>query len=170
MKCIYKSFLILLFLISTLNLSFANEKTAFIDIDYLIQNSNIGKKVLTNINDLNQKNLEKLEKKNKNLKNIEITIKSKKNVISEEEFNNEVKVFQQKVNDYKKEKDQMVKEFNDFRKKELENLLKLFNPIITNYMKQNSINMLLDSKNVFMANADSNLTKNILKIINDKIK
>ncbi len=170
MKCIYKSFLILLFLILTLNLSFANEKTAFIDIDYLIQNSNIGKKVLTNINDLNQKNLEKLEKKNKNLKNIEITIKSKKNVISEEEFNNEVKVFQQKVNDYKKEKDQMVNEFNNFRKKELENLLKLFNPIITNYMKQNSINMLLDSKNVFMANADSNLTKNILKIINDKIK
>lgn len=170
MKNIFKFFLILFIFILNLNLSYANEKTAFIDIDYLIQNSNIGKKVLNDINNLNQKNLDRLDKKNKNLKNIEITIKNKRNIISEEEFNNEVKAFQQKVNNYTKEKDKMVNEFNNYRKNELEKILKLFNPIITNYMKQNSINMILDSKNVFMANTDSNLTKNILKIINEEIK
>ena len=170
MKNIYKFFLILFFLVLNLNLLYANEKTVFIDIDYLIQNSNVGKKVLNDINNLNQINLDKLKKKNKDLKNIEITIKNKKNIISEEEFNNEVKAFQLKVNNYTNEKNQMVNEFNNYKKNELEKILKLFNPIITNYMKQNSINMILDSKNVFMANAELNLTKNILKIINDEIK
>ena len=41
----------------------------------------------------------------------------------------------------------------------------LFNPIITNYMKQNSISILIDSKNIFMGNTEANLTENILKII-----
>ena len=41
----------------------AEEKNAFIDIDFLLQNSNIGKRVLKNINDLNQKNINQLEKK-----------------------------------------------------------------------------------------------------------
>ena len=37
-------------------------------------------------------------------------------------------------------------------------------------MEQNSINILLDSKNIFMANDDLNLTEDILKIINNELK
>ena len=37
-------------------------------------------------------------------------------------------------------------------------------------MKQNSVNILIDAKNIFMGNDSVNLTENILKIINDELK
>ena len=86
------------------------------------------------------------------------------------DYNLEVINFQQKVKDFTNEKNQTVNEFNNLRKKELEQLLKLFNPIISSYMEKNSINVLLDSKNIFMINKSSNLTDDILKLINNEIK
>ena len=170
MKFFSKLIIIIFFTsFSSLHLS-ANDKTAFINVEYIIQNSNIGKKVLKNINDLNKKNINQLEKKNKILKDLETSIKNKKNIISEKDFNDEVKAFQKKIQDLTKEKNTIVKEFNNFRKVELEKILKLFNPIISNYMKENSVNILIDSKNIFMGSSGSNLTENILKKINEEIK
>ena len=170
MKYFYKLNVIFFFLLMSIKPLFSNDKIVFIDVDYLIKNSHIGKTVLKNINDLNIENINKLEKKNKSLKELESTIKNKKNIISENEFNSEVEDFQQKVKEYNKDKDQLVKEFNNFRKEELEKLFKLFNPIISEYMKQNSVNILMDSKNIFMGSADSNVTENLLEIINKEIK
>jgi len=48
-----------------INTSISKENIAFVNVDYLIQNSNIGKKSLANINDKDKKNLDKLKKKNK---------------------------------------------------------------------------------------------------------
>ena len=58
----------------------ANEKIAFIDVEYIIQNSIIGKKSLDKIQVLNEKNIIKLEKKNKILIQLEKSIMSKKNI------------------------------------------------------------------------------------------
>ena len=46
--------------------------------------------MITDINKLDKKNLDKLKKKNKILEELELSIKKKKNVISEEAFNKEV--------------------------------------------------------------------------------
>ena len=165
-----KKFLLIffIFLIST-NLSNSKE-TAFVDIDYIVANSNIGKKVLENINKLDKKNVENLRKKNKSLQDLEITIKNKENVISEDAFNKEVISFQKKVQEFKVEKNEIVKNFNDFKRKELENIFKKISPIINDYMEENSISVLLDSKNIFMGSKKSNLTEDILDRINKKFK
>ena len=165
-----KKFLIIFFIffIST-NLSNSKE-TAFVDIDYIVANSNIGKKVLENINKLDKKNVENLRKKNKSLQDLEITIKNKENVISEDAFNKEVISFQKKVQEFKAEKNEIVKNFNDFKRKELKNIFKKISPIINDYMEENSISILLDSKNIFMGSKKSNLTKDILDRINKEFK
>ena len=165
-----KKFLLIffIFLIST-NLSNSKE-TAFVDIDYIVANSNIGKKVLENINKLDKKNVENLRKKNKSLQDLEITIKNKENVISEDAFNKEVISFQKKVQEFKAEKNEIVKNFNDFKRKELKNIFKKISPIINDYMEENSISILLDSKNIFMGSKKSNLTKDILDRINKEFK
>ena len=170
MKYFQRSIIVFFLLIFPINLSNANEETAFIDIDYIVQNSNIGKKSLKNISDLNKKNIKLFEEKNKSLRELEVSIRTKKNIISKVDFNKEVEAFKKKVQDFTNQKDQTVTEFNNFRKKELEKIFKLFNPIISNYMKKNSINILIDAKNIFMGNDSVNLTENILKIINDELK
>ena len=153
-----------------INASISKENIAFVNVDYLIQNSNIGKKLLANINDKDKKNLDNLKKKNKILQDLESSIKKKKNVISDEAYNKEVIDFKKKFQEFSKEKNKIVKEFNVFKKKEIENIFKKINPIINNYMEENSVNLLFDSKNIFMGAKKLNLTEDILKKINNELK
>jgi len=142
---------------------------AIINIDYVIQNSNIGKKFLSNIKSQDQKNLDNLKNKNIFLQELESSIKKKKNIISSEAYDKEVLEFNKKFQEFSNEKNQIVKEFNDFKQKELENLFKKINPIINDYMEQNSVKILFDSKNIFMSANELNLTEDILKKINDEL-
>jgi len=162
--------LIIIIFFTFINTSISKENIAFVNVDYLIQNSNIGKKSLANINDKDKKNLDNLKKKNKILQDLESSIKKKKNVISDEAYNKEVIDFKKKLQEFSKEKNKIVKEFNVFKKKEIENIFKKINPIINNYMEENSVNLLFDSKNIFMGAKKLNLTDDILKKINNELK
>ena len=141
-----------------INVSISKESIAFVNVDYLIKNSNIGKKLLANINDKDKKNLDNLKKKNKILQDLESSIKKKKNVISDDAYNKEVIDFKNKFQEFSKEKNKIVKEFNIYKKSEIENIFKKINPIINNYMEENSVNLLFDSKNIFMGAKKLNLT------------
>ena len=170
MNYLYKFIFILFIFFISVNSSNSEEKIAFINIDYVIQNSIIGKKMLTDINKLDKKNIDNLKKKNKILKELELTIKNKKNVITEEAFNEEVDSFKQEVQKFKKEKNKIVKEFNTFKKEKLENIFIKITPLINDYMEENSVSILFDSKKIFMGNKDSNITEDILKKINNELK
>jgi outer membrane protein len=170
MKYFNRLILIIIIFFSFINISISKENLAFVNVDYLIQNSNIGKKLLTNINDKDKKNLDNFKKKNKILQDLESSIKKKKNVISDEAYNKEVIDFKKKFQEFSKEKNKIVKEFNDFKKKEIENIFKKINPIINNYMEENSVDILFDSKNIFMGAKKLNLTEDILKKINNELK
>ena len=56
------------------------------------------------------------------------------------------------------------------KKKELNEFLKLINPLIKDYMDKNSIDIVIDKKNIFIAKTDKDITKDILEIINREIK
>ena len=162
--------LIIIIFFTFINTSISKESIAFVNVDYLIKNSNIGKKLLANINDKDKKNLDNLKKKNKILQDLESSIKKKKNVISDEAYNKEVIDFKKKFQEFSKEKNEIVKEFNIYKKSEIENIFKKINPIINNYMEENSVNLLFDSKNIFMGAKKLNLTEDILKKINNELK
>ena len=170
MRYLNKLILIIIIFFSFTNASISKENIGFVNVDYLIQNSNIGKKLLANINDKDKKNLDNLKKKNKILQDLESSIKKKKNVISDEAYNKEVIDFKKKFQEFSKEKNKIVKEFNVFKKKEIGNIFKKINPIINNYMEENSVNLLFDSKNIFMGAKKLNLTEDILKKINKEFK
>ena len=169
---IYLNKIILTIVISFLFISssISKENIAFVNVDYLIKNSNIGKKLLADINLKDKQNIDELKKKNKILEDLESSIKKKKNIISEEAYNKEVIEFKKKFQEFSKEKNQIVKKFNDYKKSEIQNIFKQINPIINDYMEQNSVKILFDSKNIFMGSKDLNLTEDILNIINKEIK
>ena len=170
MRYFNRLILIITIFFTFINVSISKENIAFVNVDYLIKNSNIGKKLLANINDKDKKNLDNLKKKNKILQDLESSIKKKKNVISDEAYNKEVIDFKKKFQEFSKEKNKIVKEFNVFKKKEIENIFKKINPIINSYMEENSVDLLLDSKNIFMGAKKLDLTEDILKKINKEFK
>jgi len=170
MYILKKLTLVIFFLIVSNNLSFASQNVRFADIDLIVQNSEIGKKTLSKIEKINKSNIEKLTNFQKQLKDRENEIKIKKNIISEEEFKKEVENLKNQLAEFNKKKDLMVKEFSDLKNDELKALFAKINPIIQNYMKENSIEILMNSKNIFIGNINSDLTQVLINEINSKVE
>ena len=170
MNYLNKLFSIFLLFFLFTNLSFSNEPVAYIDIDYILKNSDIGKKSLEKINTQNDKNIQDLRKKEKILKDLEIEIASKKNIISKEAFDKEVIIFRKNIDQFKIEQKQVIKNFNDYKKKEIDEVFQKISPIINSYMEKKSVKILFDAKNIFMARNDLNLTNDILEAINKEVK
>lgn len=145
--------------------SYSDDKIAFIDLDNVIKNSNPGNELIKNIEKLNNKNLKILEQKQNELKKFEDEINSKRNVVSKEEILKDLEKLKEKVTIFNNEKNKMISDLNAFKQDELEKLMDKINPIIQSYMKKNSIEILLDSKYIYIGSKNSDLTQ----IITDKI-
>jgi len=170
MNYLNKLFSIFLIFFLFTNSSFSNESVAYIDIDFILKNSDIGKKSLEKINIQNNINIQDLKKKEKILKDLEIEIASKKNIISKEAFDKEVIIFRKNIDQFKIEQQQIIKDFNDYKKKEIDKVFQIISPIINTYMEKNSVKILFDAKNIFMARNDLNFTNDILEAINKEAK
>ena len=149
---------------------FAENKIVFIDIDFLMKNSNIGKLSLKKLEELNNKNVNLLKVNEKELKEKENTLLQKKNIISKEEFENEIKILKTQINEFKINKDNMVKDFNTLKVKELNAVLEKFNKKIQEYMSQNSIDIVLNKNNIFIGKVTSDITNDILIEINKEFE
>ena len=121
MKLFFKFFLIILVSLTFLENSKAEQILMFANIDEVIKETNIGNKMISKINKIDQANIKKLKSYEEKLKSIENEIKSKKNIISEQEFEKEVNDLKKRIADFNKEKNLMVKIFNDIKKKRTKN-------------------------------------------------
>ena len=165
-----KFFLITFFVFLGISSSYSDQKIAFIDLDFVVENTNVGKEILKELKNLNTKNIENLKLKENELKLQEDDIKKKKNIISETEFKKEVNLLKKKIKVFRNEKNGMVSNFNKIKNDKIKNLFDKMNPIIENYMDQNSIDILLDRKNVYIGNVGSDITKKIIDEVNKNIK
>ena len=168
---IFRSFFfILFFLLISINSINAEEKISYIDIDYILTNTVAGKLLLNKLKKEEELSINKFKSKDNNFKIEKNKILAKKNLISKEEINKDLKLLQVKFNTYKKNK---IKEFDKLknqRNRNIVNFLNLINPIIEKYMMENSIYMLIDKKNVFIASKDYDITNNLIELINNQIK
>ena len=148
----------------------ADTKIVFIDIDYLMKNSNIGRTSLKKIENLNNKNINVLKENEKELKKEENLLLQKKDIISEEEFDKEVKILRTKIKEFNINKEKMVKDYNKFKSQELNITLEKFNKKIQEFMSQNSIEIVLDKNNIYIGTVSSDITKEVLVEINNEFK
>ena len=162
-------FLILFFIFFFTN-SYANNKVVFVDIDFLINNSTIGKKIIKKLENEDKKNIEILKKRETSLKNIEQEIKNKKNIISNEEFQKEINLLKTKISKFNSEKNIMVKNFKKLKNNEINNVLNEFNKIIQKYMTENSIDIVFDKKNIYIGKGSIDITLIILENIEKQLK
>ena len=95
----HKYFLLfIIFFFLNISFSFGSGKTAFIDLDVVIKQSNIGKEMLTKVEKLNNENIEQLKIKQEKLKLFEDQIKKKQNISSSEEITKEIELLKKKLN------------------------------------------------------------------------
>ena len=152
------------------NLSKAQSHIVYLDLDNIVNNTKAGKLILTKLEESKKNNLLKFENKEKELKKIENQIKKQKNIISEDEFKKKLIEFRKEVSNFRKDRQQVINEFNQERKLEFEEFFKKITPIIENYVSEKNIDIVLDKKNIFVGSKKKNITGEIIEIINKKIK
>ena len=161
-------FIIITYLFS-INLCLSEDKIAFIDLDLVLKKSKIGQSYLVKINKKNEENIKNLKSKENELKKIEDDIKKKKNILSKEELNKEIVSLQEKIKKFRSDKDEIVLEFNKMKKESLNNFFNQINPIIQNFMDENSIDILIERKNIFIGKKNSDITETIVKKIDSTL-
>lgn len=168
----YFKFFLLVFFFFFLNFKISNAQNniAFIDIDLLLKNSNLGKSLLERFEKINKENNNKLKIKESELKKIEEEIKIKKNIISREELEKEINILKEEIDIFNQSKKNLISDYEKKRNKEISEFFIKINPIIQNYMSENSIDILLERKNVFIGKNDSDITEIIIKSINNNLK
>lgn len=165
-----KFFFIFILSLLSFNALKADVKTSYVDIDYILSNSIAGKSLLEKLKKEEKLKIDKFKISDENFRDKEKKIIAKKNLITNEEINKELKSLQIEFQSYKKNKIQEIKEFKDKRNRNVLNFIKMINPIIENYMTENSISILLDKKNIFIASKDYDITKNLITLIDKKIE
>ena len=158
--------LFITFIVFKNNTVLANEKIAFIDLNYILKESVQGKKILNDLNSINNKNLEKFRAEEFELEKQQDEIQKLKNIISLEEYNKKLSSFQNKVDIYKEKKTKIISSFEETKDNELKIFFNKLNEIMNVYMQNNSINIILDKKNIIMANTQNDISKQILNIVN----
>ena len=163
-------FLLLISFFLFIGSSLADESIRFININYIVNNSDAGvslnkiikdktKKIESDLKDLAKK-LE--EKKNK--------IVSQKNILKKEEFNKLVKDYEKEVEIFNELRNKKQTNFDSFRVKSKKKILDLLNPIITDFLQNNSIKILLQKEKIIFGDDNLDITEKILRIFNDKHK
>ena len=92
----------------------------------------------------------------------------KKNILSKEQIEKEIVLLNDNFKKYNIEKNNLLKDFKNIKKQKLDNFLKQINPLIHEYMKKNSIDIILDQRQIFIGYVNKDITEKILTIVNKK--
>ena len=165
-----KKFFFVIFLCLILSPSYSQDSIYFLNIDYLLNNSLEGKKVVNKLQKINDQNILKIQNYKNELEKQEEEINKIKNIITEAEIEKKVKDLKNKIVLYRNQKDKIFNDYNDLKNKELESFFKKITPYIEEYMKINSIKFILDKKNIFIADAKYDITNSLIDFLNERIK
>ena len=163
----------IIFFLFFFNLCFlvqADDKIAFFDIDEVLNKSISGKNIVLKIEKLNDKNFKDIQVRKKKLQTIKEDLDNKKNILSEEEFKKQFTSLQNELKIFNDSNKIMSDEFEKAKQKELEKFLKFISPIIEKYIKENSISIVLNKKNMFIAKKEYDITEDIIELVNKNAK
>jgi len=142
----------------------------YLDFKYVLNESSAGKKAQTNLKNKLEKGIKNIQDKQKSIQEEEKKIIQQKKVIKPEEYKKKVKDLRLKVSNLQKERNSLVENVSKQRTKARNELLKNLNPIIDAYMKEKKIRMVIDKKSLLLANQNLDITKDIIGLLNKKLK
>ena len=148
----------------------SSEKIIFIDFEYIINNSDRGKLIFKDLNNKRDENINKLKLDEKKLKDEENDIKLKKEIISKEELNKKLLSLNTNIKKFQEKKKVMENELNEIKNKKMKDFINQINSVLEKYMNDQSVDIMLNSKNILIGKKSINKTDDILRLINEKIK
>ena len=121
-----------------------------------------------NLNNLEEEDKKILEEKE--LRQIENDLISKKNILSKEELEKNIEKLKKDMQQFNLDRKQTNFEYTEKRKKAISNFLQQITPLIQNYVKENSISLVLNQKNIFIGSKKYDITNDIIEVVNQNLK
>ena len=168
MKYLVKFFVVTFLLLIYTHVS-AEQKVAYMDMKFVLNNSKAGKGAQDFLNKSfkeNQKNF--LDKENA-LKNEESDLIGQKTILTKEEYQKRSDDLRKKVIDYQSQRRASLEKITTQRAEARKKLLEKLDPILKTYIKENDISLVMDKKNVLMGNADLDITNIIIEKLNKEL-
>ena len=135
-----------------------------------MQESVAGKNIIAKIKKKRETSISMFKKKEKEIIEKEKKLISQKNVLSEEEFKKKIQDLRADISKYQKERNKASNDITRTRIKASTNLIKKLTPILESYSKENSIRIIIQKKHIVMGSKEDDITKEILNLVNQKIK
>ena len=157
--------IILIFLLKTTYAS-STEKVVYLDVQFIIDNSKIGLFYKDKLMKIKDENKSKLISQQKKIKNEENEINKQKNILKKEEIDNKINKLNQLLDKYQKDLKKNNQILSAEQKKYTKIILDNLNPIVTKYVKDNDILIVLDKKNILVGSKALDITENILNKLN----
>lgn len=167
MKYFIRLYVLLTFLIFS-SISYSSS-IVYVDLDFIIANSLVGKSATKQIDDKKKKYEVELNKMETNIKNEDKTISSQKNILSDNDIKIKVDKLNKKINDYKSRTQSINKEINNNKIYATSKILENLKPILSQYSDENNIELILQKKNIIIGKNKLNITDDIIKLLDKKI-
>ena len=145
-------------------------KIVYLDVERIMQQSIAGKSAIDQIKKKRESSISMFKKKEKDIFEKEKKLIAQKNVLSKEEFENKLKDLRNDISNYQKDRNEVLVNINKSRIKASTNLIKELKPILEEYSKKNSISIIIQKKHIVMGKKEEDITKDILSIVNQKVK
>ena len=168
MKYLVKFFVVTFLLLICTHAS-AEQKIAYLDMKYILNNSKAGKGAQDFLQKKVKANQKKFTDAENQLKKEEKDLLSQKATISKEEYKKKSDELRKKVIDFQNSRKVALNDVAKKRANAREQLLKELDPILENYMAENNISLVIDSINVVRSTEGTNITKLIVEELNKKI-
>ena len=142
----------------------------YLDFKYILNESVAGKKAQNELKSKLDNGLKSVREREKKIQADEKKIIDQRKVISEEEYKKKVTDLRTQVSKLQQDRNKLLKNVSKQRAKAKSELLKNLNPIIKEYMQEKQIRFVVDKKNIILADEKLNITDDIIKLLNSKLK
>lgn len=165
-----KTIILTFFVIFLCTQSKSEIKIAFIEMDKIMNQSLAGKSLVKQLNKIDKNNKNNFLKKEEKLKLEKDKITSQKNVLSKEEYEKKVLALNNEYSKYQNDVKKTLASTKSKRDNGLKKILDELNILLSEYSQKNELTFIIDQKNIIIGKSDLNITNEILKLINSKIK
>ena len=166
----YKKYFTILFFSFFIITSLQADLPRYLDFKYVLNESEAGKKAQDQLKKKFDNGVKDLNKKEKSIQEEEKKIIQQKKIISQEEYKKKVNELRKSFSDLQKKRKDLLNTVSRQRAKARTELLKNLNPVVKEYMVKNKIRMVIDKKELILADEKLDITKDITDALNAKIK
>ena len=167
MKFFFFKIFLLFILIGTSN---AKENIRFININYIVNNSEAGKTLNKIIENKTKKITSELNNLGKKIEDKKNKIIAQKNILKKDEYEKLVKNYEDEVKKFNNFRLKKNDDFNKYRLNSQKKIIEALNPLITAFLKKESVQILLQKEQIIFGDKELDITEEILELFNEKHK